>query len=145
MSIKITSKFNLTAVRKRLEEGVSKKVKMITTAYKAAGIDFVDTARRNKTFGDITHDLVSSMGCILVVNHVEVFNYFPGFNENGVSKGLAYAREIALLVEDGGIVLVCVAGMDYARAVEDRGKDVITGTDLKFKRILSTHLAAIKR
>jgi hypothetical protein len=143
--VTIKSNFDLNKVRSRLNGAVEQRVKMITTAYKAAGIDFVDTARRNKTFGDITHDLVSSMGCILVVNHAEVFNYFPGFNENGVSKGLAYAREIALLVDDGGIVLVCVAGMEYARAVEDRGKDVITGTDLKFKRILSTHLAAIKR
>jgi hypothetical protein len=142
---KITSNYNFNAIRKRMNAAVDQQIDNCIEAYKRAGMEFVDTAQKNKTFGNITYDLVSSMGCILVVNHEVVFEYFPASKGNGANTGKSYAREIALLIDEGGIMLICVAGMQYARAVEDKGKDVITGTDLKFSGILKRHLSNVGR
>jgi hypothetical protein len=98
------------------------------------GRGLVDEARaKTKSeggFGNITWNLRSSIGCAVVRNHTiraeEI--YFPQIakGDEGHKTGIAYAREIALLIDDGDIYLLFVAGMDYASFVQAReGTDVI--------------------
>lgn len=143
---KITCNFNFEALRKRYDKAIDDKINKLIVAYKNAGIAFVKRARQNRGFGDITYNLISSIGCILVVNHVVEFTYFPvsGPGSEGAKHGENYAREIATLVDDGGVILICVAGEKYAALVEDKGKDVISGTDLRFVDILTKELKAIR-
>lgn len=51
--------------------------------------------------------------------------------DEGAKKGEEYAREIALLVNEGeGIQLIIVAGMEYATLVERTGIDGIPQRDV---------------
>ena len=107
---------------------------------KAAGISFVDKARaRTKSeggFGNITWNLRASIACVVVKDHQIAFRYSPPISNapEGNQKGIAHAEEIALLVDDGGMTLVVVAGMDYAAAVEGKDLDVISGSSLQFEK-----------
>lgn len=118
------------------------------TMFKAC-TQMVDLAR-TKTFdqggfGNITWDLRASIGCILSIDgdiqpeHI----YFPPIAESkdGHEIGIAFAREIALLVDDGMPTVVFVAGMQYASFVESKGKDVISmesvGFHPEFKKLLN--------
>jgi hypothetical protein len=97
------------------------------------GKDMVDKARAKTRddggFGNITWNLRSSIGCAVVRKHTikEDEIYFPpiGKGDLGHSTGIAYIKEIALLIDDGDIYLLFVAGMDYASLVEENGRDVI--------------------
>lgn len=96
----------------------------------------VDNARRKANFNNITWDLRGSIGGLVVHQHNIAFRYFPPIEKgDGIKTGLAYVEEIANLVDDGEITVVFVAGMDYARFVEAKGKDVITGSSLKFEEL----------
>lgn len=84
----------------------------------------------DKGFGNITWDLRASIGCVLV-NRSQILPehiYFPPIaqSDQGEQAGINYAREIALLLDDGEPMLIFVAGMDYAAFVEAKGYDVIS-------------------
>lgn len=138
---------------KGLEAYVRQQTKLyfdyVVEVYSKAGQAMVEDARgRTKdfsaydggSFGNITWNLRSSIGCSVFQNGVPVFEYYPVLNTGakGSQTGKDYARS---LVEDNlGIVLVVVAGMDYARAVEDRNFNVITATALEAEAILERYI-----
>jgi hypothetical protein len=146
MTTNFNCNFDFNAIRKRLNAAIDQKIDKLILAYKNAGIAFVKRARQNRGFGDITHNLVSSIGCILIVNHEVRFVHFPvsGSGSEGAKHGEEYAREIATLIDDGEVILICVAGEKYAALVEDKGKDVISGTDLFFQDILTKEINSIR-
>ena len=95
-------------------------------------------------FGNITWDLRSSIGGVIVAGGQIVFRYFPtiGKGDNGHKTGNAFAEEIANLVNDHDeITLIFVAGMDYGRFVETQGHDVITGTSFYIEEYLKKNLS----
>lgn len=116
----------------------------LSEKYKKAGIAFVEKARaRTKAengWNNITWNLRSSIGCLLLINEQVVFTYFPPLNggDLGSQTGENYAREIAVLVNEGdGVQLVIVAGMEYASLLEDReNTDVITHLSKGFPKDL---------
>lgn len=77
-------------------------------------------------YTDRTGNLRSSTGYVVIANGSIVKSDFAG--GGGVSVGEAYATEIAQNHKDG-YALIVVAGMEYALAVESRGKDVLTTTE----------------
>lgn len=97
------------------------------------GKGLVDKARAKTAaeqgFNNITWNLRSSIGCLVVANHTILAEniYFPpiGKGDEGHSTGISYLKEIALLIDDGGVYLLFGAGMDYASLVQAKGKDVI--------------------
>ena len=113
------------------------------------GKRLVDRARaKTKTeggFGNITWNLRASIGCVLANNSqiLDQHVYFPTIPEssNGQIEGENFAREIALLVDEGEPVLIFVAGMEYAIFVESKGRDVIRLSgelfDSTFKQLLA--------
>lgn len=96
-------------------------------------VQLVDNARAKTksegSFNNITWNLRGSIGGVLVHNGgiADEHVYFPQVSkgDEGVRTGIAFAREIALLTDDGDTTLVFVAGMDYAKFVEAKGTDVI--------------------
>ena len=100
--------------------------------------------RAENGFGNITWNLRASIGGVIVKDHRIVHRYFPPIplGVEGNLKGIGYAEEIALLLDDGDLMLIMVAGMEYARYVEARERDVISGSSLyfdqEFKRLLAT-------
>lgn len=68
---------------------------------------------------------------------MEIFNYFESeggeMGEQGVEQGLAFARIKAEESGDHLLVAVVVAGAEYARYVEAKGLDVLTGSSYGFR------------
>lgn len=90
------------------------------------GEEFVNKARLNDTYKDRTGNLRSSIGYIILYNGEVVDSNFKG-KEVGKKKGEDFADEVAL-AHPRGWVLIGVAGMAYAAAVEAKSYDVITGS-----------------
>lgn len=118
--------------------------------FRIAGKQFTERARakakpEKDAFGNITWNLRSSIGYVLVYQRKVIEAYFPVLKTGslGAKTGESFAREIALLINEGdGIELVMVAGMEYASLVEDRRLDVISGSSALFEAEVTKLLAA---
>ncbi|GAH74567.1 unnamed protein product, partial [marine sediment metagenome] len=98
------------------------------------GENFVNDARNIKTYKDQTGNLRSSIGYIIARDGNIIQE-----NIEGKAEGRAQAKEIAnevLRENNKGFVLIVVAGMEYAAAVESKGYDVITGSVPAAKALL---------
>lgn len=103
----------------------------ILTLLKATGETFVKYAREVHTYEDQTGNLRSSIGYVIVEDGATIFEDFKESDKGtekvkGIAKGGQLAEAIALSYSKG-IVLIGVAGMQYAAAVEAKGYDVVTG------------------
>jgi hypothetical protein len=133
--LSLTPNFKMSDIEKdfaAFEEDIKQH---LTEAFSKTLVDLVDRAR-SKTkaeegFNNITWNLRASIGGVIVRDHGIVFTYFPPIKDGGEGRktGLALAKEVALLSDDGEITLVFVAGMEYAAFVEAKGWDVITHTN----------------
>ncbi len=97
----------------------------------AAGETFVNYARELHTYKDHTGNLRSSIGYIVCRDSDIVVDNFEQADtgtdkSTGISTGRQLARTIALSYPSG-LILIGVAGMQYAAAVEANGYDVVTG------------------
>lgn len=108
----------------------------IIQRYQFAGDQFVINARTktetNGGFGDITGNLRSSIGYIILKDGKVITSEFQeaatgSDRVTGVTAGESIAEEVGAKYPKG-FVLIAVAGMSYAAAVESKGKDVITGS-----------------
>jgi len=141
----ITPGFSQGDLAKWINEDVDAIIYDMGEAMFKAGCKVVDLARAKTKaeggFGNITWNLRGSIGCLLLINHriPDEFIYFPslGKGEEGRQKGIDYAREIALLVDDGDPLLIIVAGEEYAGYVQDmHDYDVIDGSTKLFDSLL---------
>ena len=145
----VEANFNMKDIEDYINEKFNNWVDDIADTMFAAGKVIVDRARTQTKeeggFGNITYNLRSSIGCVVVSNHQiqDKHIYFPkiGKGDEGHKQGIAYAREIALLLDDGDTMLIFVAGMEYASILEDNGIDVVSGSwekfDAAFRKLLN--------
>lgn len=103
-----------------------------------AGESGLKYARENGTYIDQTGNLRSSLGYTVVEDKKVMRDegaekVFDG-NE-GVEVGKAFRTELAKKYGKG-ITLLMAAGMDYAAAVESRGKDVLSGSEMVTKKMV---------
>lgn len=125
--------FNLN--KENFQKSIQEKIKRIDQAiinrFTRVGEQFVIDARNNGSYLDQTGNLRSSIGYVVLRGGKKVA--FSDFGDNsggdgeGSGKGKKFIDKLAKYYPDG-YVLICVAGMEYAAAVESRGKDVITGS-----------------
>lgn len=106
----------------RLEQGSSKA---FINAFAYIGETFINKARRQGTYTDRTGNLRSSVGYVILIDGKIYQGRFTGTAE-GEADSIALALAIGGKLP--GIVLICMAGMAYAAAVESKGYDVITGS-----------------
>ena len=112
------------------------------------GIEFVNDAKGLGDYTDRTGNLRSSIGYLVAYNGKPIGSEF---NESingtdcatGIKEGQNYANEI-LALNNTGLVLIVVAGMGYAMAVEARGKDVITGSSKRTEIKLKERIKLVK-
>jgi hypothetical protein len=118
----------------QLKQMIAEKVQRIETAVlfrlQRIGEQFVTDARLNGTYKDRTGNLRSSIGYIVLKNGEQYSE--GGFVQiktgvQGTSVGKSILTE-AMLKFPKGYVLIVVAGMSYAAAVESKGRDVLTGS-----------------
>lgn len=107
-------------------------------------ISAVIAAKQNtyseQLYTDRTNNLRSSIGFVIYKDGELVSSYFTqsgtgneGDGSSGTKIGLQEAEEEAKSYNSKGYVCVLVAGMNYARAVESKGYDVISGSWLNFE------------
>lgn len=110
------------------------------------GEDVVSHARQSHTYTDRTGNLTSSMGYALVVDgRIRASSGFEVVRDGaeGVAEGQAYAKELANQ-HPQGIVLIVVAGRQYASYVADRGFDVLDGAETLAGRLVPQMLARLQ-
>ena len=147
--LRIEANFDMKAIEKYIDDTFNGWVEDIADTMFQSGKIIVDLARAKTKaeggFGNITYNLRSSIGCVVVSNHQiqDKHVYFPKLanGDEGRKKGIALAREVALLVDDGETFIVFVAGEDYASILEDNSIDVVSGSwekfDKQFRQLLA--------
>lgn len=104
-----------------------------------AGEQAVNAARMNGSYTDRTGNLRSSTGYVVVDDGriVRMSGYEPvkPTATDGQPAGRSYAEELAAQFSTG-MVLILVAGMNYATYVHDRGYDVLTSAELIAEQLI---------
>ena len=138
--ISIKADFNMADIEKQINNATQAWFNNLLETFRTKGREFTKRAREQTKsdggFGNITWNLRGSIGYILLNDGVVIESYFPPLpdGELGRVTGDAYAREIAAGNGfDNGIVLILVAGMDYATYVQNRGIDVLDTESLVFE------------
>ena len=146
MKLNITAKFTKKEIEKHINDWLDKVDDAILLMLQQVGETFVTNARANGAYTDRTGNLRSSIGYVILKNG---FQYFGGDfvlvreGQEGIKIGKKRLNElIAEFKQHRGWVLIGIAGMHYASAVEAKGKDVITGSSLI---AISELKAAMKR
>ena len=126
--------FSQGSINRKVDRFVVNIEQRIIWALAMAGESFVNDARNTQTYQDQTGNLRSSIGYIIARDGIIIQE-----NVEGKPEGKAKAREVAREVlrdNSKGFILIVVAGMEYAAAVESKGYDVITGSIPAAKALL---------
>jgi len=116
-------RFTMRDINARIDRFKKEKTRKMFEVLSYIGIESVKFAKKNHTYQDQSGSLTSSIGYAIIV-------------DGSIDKASMMAEESATLVEElskqytKGMVLVVVAGMEYAAAVESKGYDVITGSSM---------------
>lgn len=136
----ITPRFTRADIEKELLRRANKINAAIIQRLQMLGEACLNEARTNRTFTDQTGNLISSMGYV-IVDHGKIIGQ-NGFNQTVSASGTAskFGEAGSLIGETlakslsnqhaNSFALYVVAGMNYAAAVESRGKNVLTSAEL---------------
>lgn len=125
------SNFNIRDINAVFDAIIDQAEDEFILLLKRAGEEFVVLARENGAYIDHTGNLRSSIGYVIVQDGTTVFEDFQQSDKQGTDKksGVDAARRLSYELAkeySPGIYLIGVAGMQYAAAVEAKGKDVIS-------------------
>ena len=167
----ITASFTAREVQTYIREQVARQEEKIKVRLIKIGNKYVIDARKKATdavrvggklvhpqgprtkvnadspsFIDHTGNLRSAIGFVLIKDGTQVHANFETARkgtdkEQGRREGIAIANSLASEYMRG-FVLVVVAGMEYAAAVESVGFDVITGSSIEAKNSLQRYFTA---
>jgi hypothetical protein len=140
----LVPKFTPGDIEKYVSQQKDKIEAAIINRLQFVGEKFIANARSVDTYKDRTGNLRSSIGYIIIKDGQQIFGSFPGATTAGKSKGLTVAEDAATKFPSG-IVLIVVAGMDYAAAVESRNYDVLTASSIEAESALLKSLNELKR
>jgi hypothetical protein len=135
MGIKAT--FTMQDIKKAFEEKARRMDAAIVSRFTYVGETFVRNARANGKYTDQTGNLRSSI-CYAV--YKDGIKRSPGAIPNSSKDVLEQLRTEYMK----GYVLIVCAGMDYAAAVESKGKDVLTASSKIAKKDLGAALKTLK-
>lgn len=133
----IKASFTRLDVQRALQQKLQRVDAAIVSRMTFVGERFVRRAREKGEYKDQTGNLRSSI-CYIVLK--------DGFRRAGVvsPQSQQLITELTSKYMDG-YVLIVVAGMNYAAAVESRGKDVLTGSSKKAKAELDKAFKELKK
>jgi hypothetical protein len=140
----VTPKFNAADVRKQLLERKQRLEQATLFRLQRVGETFITNARSNDTYKDRTGNLRSSIGYVILKDGVQIGGALPGSKAEGVEKAEAMIRRLTQTDQIKGFILLVVAGMDYAAAVEAKGFDVLTVSGLQAASDLKKALEKLK-
>jgi len=121
-----------------LRQQIQKKEKAIINLFNFIGISCINNARDVGTYHDVTGNLRNSIGYIVVKDGRSVGGATFDMKEDGWDGKAAgeqlLQKQIAKFPH--GIVLIVVAGMNYASAVEARNLNVLTSAELLAEQLV---------
>lgn len=143
MALRITPAFKSSDIRDFIRRRIERLEEVVIDQLKDCGEQFVADARSVNTYTDRTGNLRASIGYVIAKDGREIFGNFQGI-ASGTSVG---RRKIKTILGDNskGFVLIVVAGMEYAAAVEAKGYDVITGSSLSADSFLTRQIDRLRQ
>jgi hypothetical protein len=126
----VKPKFTKADVQRMILEKAGRIEEAILLRLLRIGEQFITDARNNGSYTDRTGNLRSSIGYVVLRNGQQYSA--SGFTQ--VKQGSTGIQTAMSLLEEAkqrfptGLVLIVVAGMHYAAAVESKGYDVLTGS-----------------
>ena len=125
-----------------IEAYIAQQVERITSVLlynlQYIGERCLNAARDTNSYKDQTGNLRSSLGYVVASDGKIVYqSTFEVVKEGGDGKksGIQFAKEIVRQFPEG-IVLIVVAGMNYAQYVSAKGYDVIDSAELLAERLV---------
>lgn len=103
-------------------------------------------ARSTNSYKDQTGNLRSSTGYVIAIDgRIAAQSSFQTVKQGGegAATGAEYARKLVSQYPKG-VVLIVVAGMEYAAYVANRGYDVLDSAELEAERIVPRMLKTLK-
>ena len=110
----------------------------ILLALHYVGVDFMNNAKTNASFHNQSGNLRSSIGYAVILDGKVLDEDYEltGDGQDGITASKELVRKLAR-ENESGFVLVGMAGMEYAAAVESKGYDVITGSTPMAEELLN--------
>jgi hypothetical protein len=129
MVVKIVPKFTKAQIQKELQLKAARIRLAVISRFQFIGETFIANARNNGNYKDRTGNLRSSIGYVILENGEQIAGSFPGSTNIGKDQGKKIITQVSAKFPRG-VVLIVVAGMEYAAAVESRGRDVLTSSSI---------------
>jgi hypothetical protein len=142
--IGVEAKFSKKQIQLFIQQRLAKLEAVIMLRLTRAGEHFVANARSVNTYKDQTKNLRSSIGYVIMKDGEQVMDSFPGGDSEGKKKGKTVADMLKRKYPTG-YALICVAGMEYAAAVESKGFDVVSGSGLRCEAELKKAFEEIQK
>lgn len=147
MKAGLTPLFTTSQLDRWFEHFQSKAEDKMLVLLQAGGEKFIQVARRSGSYKDQTGNLRSSIGYVIAKDGEVVAENFKESDKGsdkttGKFKGNRLAVEVSLS-HKGGYVLVGVAGMEYAAAVEAKGYEVVSGANTQCEKYLRDTLKSV--
>lgn len=147
MKAGLTPLFTTSQIDRWFEHFQSKAEDKMLVLLQAGGEKFIQVARRSGSYKDQTGNLRSSIGYVIAKDGKVVAENFKESDKGsdkstGKFKGNRLAVEVSLS-HKGGYVLVGVAGMEYAAAVEAKGYEVVSGANTQCEKYLKEVVKSI--
>lgn len=129
-------KVDTAGARAHLALEMKKVQENLVMAYRIAGEEAVRQQNLSHKYLNQTGNLSASVGYSVLFNGKVIDDGgFEGAGPEGASAGQMYLQQL-IGENQTGLVLIVVAGMNYAKYVEDMGLDVLTSAELKAGQIL---------
>lgn len=131
-------------IDRTIREHTERQMQALINNLAYIGNEVVNQARRSTGYTDRTGNLRSSVGYVLVSNGKVVSK--SGFGQvlngkDGSDKGDDFAQELARRFGyPKTVVLIVVAGMNYARYVANTGRDILDSAELLADKLVPTML-----
>lgn len=146
----IVSKTDIRKLNAKLSSKRKEITDFITLRFEQIGEEAVKIARENGSYHDITGNLRSSIGYIILNDgkivrrgQPETYAGSSGDGAKGVAEGQALLNRLKAKFP-WGIVLIICAGMEYAAFVENvKHKDVLTSAEHLAESLMKTLLGKI--
>lgn len=132
----------MSKVERLIADYVARQEAVVVRTFLYCAEEITNAARSTNSYKDQTGNLRSSLGCVVAIDGKVVGE--RGFEvvlngQEGAAEGRRYIRELLAQFPEG-IVLLAVAGKNYAAYVSAKGLDVIDSAELLAGKLVPMYL-----
>lgn len=140
---RITSKSD---IQREIEEQVARWQQVIVNNLIYVGEAALKHAREVHKYTDRTGNLTSSIGYCVLVDGKSVFESTFEVLKKGQQGAVEGRKFLSQLTRkhSKGVVLIMVAGMEYAEYVEAKGLDVLESAEMQSRRLIPVLMNSLK-